>query len=1294
MDIGAVLEGRFELEAIAGSGGMGTVFRARDRQTGGLVAVKIIAGDAGDVARFAREARLLSELSHPGIVGHVADGIAEDGHPYLAMEWLEGQDLSKRLARGGLTVRESVTLAMRVAEALGAAHARGIVHRDLKPSNVFLVDGDVARPKLLDFGIAYLGAGTRVTQSGLLLGTPAYMAPEQARGARELDARADVFALGSVLFECLTGTPAFQSNHLMAVLAKILFEDSPQLRAARPDLPAGLDELVARMLAKEPEERPRDGFAVAEALAAIDLSAQGAPLSAAIRAAALTSDERRAMSLVVFVPKHGEKAEATASSSGAEAMVAERRLRRVVAEFGGQLELLVDGTAVVALAGAGVATDGAVAAARCALALRPHAADGPIVLVTGRAETTARLPVGAAVDRAARMLARREHERDAPSPITLDEVTAGLLDSRFDVRPSGAGFVLHGERELFKEMRTLLGKPTPCVGRDRELMGLEQMCMQSMEEPVALAALVTAPAGAGKSRLAFELIGRLRAHGEPVSIWVGRGDLLRAGSPFGMLGGAIRGAFGIQEGEPLESRRAKLQEGVAARIGEADRRRVADFLGEIIGAPMPDDDNLPLRAARCDAKLMGEQMRAAWIDFLLGETAARPLVLVLEDLHWGDLATVRAIDAALGAMQHRPLAVLALARPEVHDVFPKLWAGRSLQEIRLRALPAKASERLVQTVLGEDASPTLIERIVKLADGNAFYLEELIRAAHERRGEALPETVVAMVESRLARLDERLRRLLRAASIFGEVFWDGGLARLLGDTEGRAHSAAEGLGELVTREIIVRRPVTRFPGEREYAFRHALLREGAYAMLTEADRKLGHRLAGEWLEGIAGASAERDGVIGDHFVRGEAWEKAAESLHRAGDAALGVQAHLEARAHYERALACLSHLPDTEERRRRRVRMVLNYQEASWLNEAPERSLERLTEAERVASTFEDREGRATLVRVRAALGRLHAVRCDFAKALDASQGAMEDAIALNEQHLVAVLRLTISQIHGMQGHYGVEALDEVTTALETLEQHPDDWASWFMAVSHRAMVLGALGRYEELLRTIARLLPRATELRSMAALTMAHSDRLYALFMAWDMPAIAEAARATIEAAERSGDSILVWLGAWMSAWAKAHLGDHDAAANDAARAHALLAQFGGWVFMADWFLATDAGRVLLAGRPAEAAALAEKAVEWARAHALLYGRALAERFWGEALAALDPPQWDEAEAHLAESARIFEACGMPMELARTERAWGLVCRGRGDQEGARIHLARALALFEGSDLAFELERTRKLVG
>jgi serine/threonine protein kinase len=146
MQRGDVLEGRFEIEERAGAGGMGEVFRARDLQSGERVAVKILLGEAGaHAARFTLETRALLSLSHPSIVRYVGHGTAASGEPYLVMEWLNGEDLSKRLLRGALGIEESIDVVSRIAGALSAAHSRGIVHRDLKPSNIFLVDGRIDR---------------------------------------------------------------------------------------------------------------------------------------------------------------------------------------------------------------------------------------------------------------------------------------------------------------------------------------------------------------------------------------------------------------------------------------------------------------------------------------------------------------------------------------------------------------------------------------------------------------------------------------------------------------------------------------------------------------------------------------------------------------------------------------------------------------------------------------------------------------------------------------------------------------------------------------------------------------------------------------------------------------------------------------------------------------------------------------------------------------------------------------------------------------------------------------------
>src|SRR5688500_2877836 len=210
---------------------MGVVYRARDRTNGAPVAVKMLQSEQSfSEERFLREAQVLADLSHPAIVAYVASGMAELHRPYIAMEWLEGQTLWKRLEEELHGVRETLIVGMRIAEALGAAHAVGVVHRDVKPSNVFLVDGKLESAKLLDFGLARPYANNNpLTVSGTVLGTPEYMAPEQVQGRSDLDPRADVYGLGAMLYRSLTGSPPFRAETLIAILAKILIEDVPRI---------------------------------------------------------------------------------------------------------------------------------------------------------------------------------------------------------------------------------------------------------------------------------------------------------------------------------------------------------------------------------------------------------------------------------------------------------------------------------------------------------------------------------------------------------------------------------------------------------------------------------------------------------------------------------------------------------------------------------------------------------------------------------------------------------------------------------------------------------------------------------------------------------------------------------------------------------------------------------------------------------------------------------------------------------------------------------------------------------
>ncbi|HEV7517757.1 MAG TPA: protein kinase, partial [Thermoanaerobaculia bacterium] len=263
----AVFTGRlvshFRVTEPLGGGGMGVVYRAEDTRLGRTVALKFLAPELGRdpiaKARFLTEARAASALEHPNLCTILDVGETEEGLLFLAMPLYDGESLDRRLARGPLPVEQALDIATQTARGLAKAHQQGIVHRDIKPANLFLTDDGTV--KVLDFGIAKLTGEAGPTQAGAFLGTPFYMAPEQTRGAA-VDARADVWSLGAVLYQMLAGRPPFIGGSGAAVVHAVLYENPEPLSRLRPEVPPELERIVAHMLARDPEERYADAIEV------------------------------------------------------------------------------------------------------------------------------------------------------------------------------------------------------------------------------------------------------------------------------------------------------------------------------------------------------------------------------------------------------------------------------------------------------------------------------------------------------------------------------------------------------------------------------------------------------------------------------------------------------------------------------------------------------------------------------------------------------------------------------------------------------------------------------------------------------------------------------------------------------------------------------------------------------------------------------------------------------------------------------------------------------------------------
>jgi predicted ATPase len=336
----------------------------------------------------------------------------------------------------------------------------------------------------------------------------------------------------------------------------------------------------------------------------------------------------------------------------------------------------------------------------------------------------------------------------------------------------------------------------------------------------------------------------------------------------------MRSLCELHSSDSASTRRQKLQSRISRYLPAAEIPRVAEFLSELCNIPLSDPISPPLRAARGEPALMNDQLSWAFVDWLRAECEQHPVLLVLEDLHFGDEPTIKLVDNALRQLKTQPLMVLALARPEVRTRFPGLWSGR-VQEVILAPLSQKACERFIAQVLDASPDPAEVRRIVRQSAGNALYLEELIRAAAEDkdRGGEPPATVLAMLQARLQQLSPDLRCILRAASVFGATFSQAGVLALVG-VDGDGAEAETALSSLVQAMRLL--PLTMRV--------RALLGQGrtAESMLAADDglaqlRELGTAGYGELALRLAVVEAYRAG--GRQAAAHQALTEALQQLH-------------------------------------------------------------------------------------------------------------------------------------------------------------------------------------------------------------------------------------------------------------------------------------------------------------------------------------------------------------------------------------------------------------------------------
>lgn len=899
---------------------MGVVFRAQDERTGATVALKLEHG-AGTTPRFEQESRALSRLTHPNVVGFVGSGDIEDVGTYLAMEWIDGGDLDAALRRGTLTLDQALQLIRGCAEGLVHVHQLGIIHRDIKPGNILLRGGDPAQPVLVDFGVAHLReANVSLTQTGDLIGTPAYMAPEQARGKKTIDARADLYACGAVLFRALTGELPFSGPNVLAVLAKVLLEEAPRL-STRMHVPMEVDSLAARLLARDPRERPADAATVVALLDAL-LEARGASAPAArdrpsglevtmvagsgdipgslgdaatmlqttpAKTRVDTEVERRVAAIVVG--RLDEHATLPVAAN-------EDRLRARIKRANGELARLADGSWLVLVA-EGAPRDLAARAVHCAQALRDLVGARVGVALgrapTGRADASDAgdrpadrgSVLGDAVDRASQLSLR------TLDGIAIDEHCQPLLQSEYHLVQREAHVELGRARGGFAFSTDLLGRETPHVGRRRDLAILGAALDDAIDEQTARAVLVLGEAGMGKSRLSAEWRAQIKALGEPVEVLIAQAELVPTGKEAGMLAPLVLERAGVHAEMPGDEALAAVLQMAERDVGDPGK---AAFVGPLLAqlAGLGSD------ASTQNDTASAADLRAAFETWLLALSQAQPLVLILEDLHWADSATLDFVRGLLEAAPDGPIVVAGFARPSLFTGVRDLAWMSDWERIELRPLSNRAALRVARAALGSDADApddATLASLVAHAGGHPLMLEELVRA-FARGDELTSPTVEAMLDERIARLPSSEQLLLRAASVCGEASWPGALHAVLSNALSPAEVAASA-ASLVEGEVLRRDERSRYASSQQFAFRHALLRDAAYASTPPGTRAQMHGRFADWLASAGGAPPH---ALADHLWLAERYEEGARYQRKAASALLAEGAGDDASARAQRVI--------------------------------------------------------------------------------------------------------------------------------------------------------------------------------------------------------------------------------------------------------------------------------------------------------------------------------------------------------------------------------------------------------